>query len=232
MNDLAIKLYDDIRKGSYKKRYSVLPSISALAAKYEVDEETVRNGIGDLAYEGVVEKVPGSRSGRVRLRRPYPWDVVAGNHSYSGEAKRRGQKADNRILTFEKRPAWPQVAHRLKLEEGEPVNVMERLLLADDKPVALEFSYMPSKFYDGMTKEMFEGGKSAFAVMESYGHISARAVDELSAAALEKREADILGLDIGTPVLIRFRITLNPDGTPIKGSRAIYLFNPGYSVDI
>jgi GntR family transcriptional regulator len=230
MNDLAIKICDAVRQGEYKVG-ETLPTITSLAKKYSADKDSVRKGIGDLVYEGVAERLPND-SRRVRVRAPYVWDLVTGNHSFTGEAKKRGQKPGNRILTFEKRPAWPQVAKRLALEEGDEVNVMERLLLADDKPVGLEFSYMPSKFYAGVTREMFEGGKSTFAVMETFGHVSATAVDELAVATLEPREAEILGSDAGVPVLIRFRVTLNPEGTPIKGSRAIYLFNPGYSVNI
>lgn len=230
MNDLAIKICTAIQKGVYKSG-ETLPNAAAIAEEYGVDRKFAREGMGDLVYEGVVERVPG-RTSRVRVRAPYLWDLVTGNHSFTGEAKKRGQKPGNSILTFEKRPAWPQVARRLKLKEGDEVNVMERLLLADGKPVGLEYSYMPSKFYAGVKREMFEGGKSTFAVMETFGHVSATAVDELTAAALEPREAKILGLDAGIPVLIRFRVTLNPEGTPIKGSRAIYLFNPGYSVDI
>lgn len=230
MNALAVKMYDSIRGGEYKAG-DVMPGVAELAAKYGADEKIVREGIGDLVYEGALERVPG-KTDAVRVRAPYLWDLVTGNHSFTGEAKKRGQKPGNRILTFEKRPAWPQVAKRLQLEEGDEVNVMERLLLADDKVVGLEFSYMPSKFYAGVTREMFEGGKSTFAVMEKFGHISAKGVDELAVATLEPREAELFGMDPGVPVLIRFRVTLNPEGVPIKGSRAIYLFSPGYSLDI
>jgi GntR family transcriptional regulator len=230
VNDLAIKMYDVIRRGDYSAG-DILPDAGALAAKFGCGEEEASRGVGDLVYEGALERVPGDLS-RARVRAGGLWGVVTGNHSFTGEAKRRGQKPGNRILTFEKRPAWPQVASRLKLEEGDEVNVMERLLLADERPVGLEFSYMPSKFYAGVTREMFEGGKSTFAVMETFGHVSARAVDELAVATLESREAGILGMDEGVPVLVRFRVTLNPEDVPIKGSRAIYLFNPGYSVDI
>lgn len=230
MNDLAVKIYDVIRAGEYKAG-EILPADAALSERFGSDEQAVKNGIGDLVYEGALERVPGNAE-QVRVRAPYLWDLVTGNHSFTGEAKKRGQKPGNRILTFEKRPAWPQVAKRLQLGEGDEVNVLERLLLADDKVVGLEFSYMPSKFYAGVEREMFEGGKSTFAVMEKFGHISAKAVDELAVATLEPREAELLGMDAGVPVLIRFRVTLNPEGVPIKGSRAIYLFNPGYSLDI
>ncbi len=230
MNALAVKVYDAIRKGEYKTG-DVMPSVADLCGKFGGEEKEMREGLGDLVYEGALERVPG-QDGAVRVREASLWGLVTGNHSFTGEAKKRGQKPGNRILTFEKRPAWPQVAKRLQLEEGDEVNVMERLLLADDKVVGLEFSYMPSKFYAGVEREMFEGGKSTFAVMEKFGHISAVGVDELAVATLEPREAEIFGMDVGVPVLIRFRVTLNPEGVPIKGSRAIYLFQPGYSLDI
>ncbi len=230
MNTFAVKMYDAIRKGEFKVREQ-MPDLDTLSQRFQGDKQKISEGIGDLVYEGALERVPGHPD-QVRVRPPYTWDLVTGNHSFTGEAKRRGQKPGNRILTFEKRPAWPQVAKRLQLSEGDEVNVMERLLFADDHIVGLEFSYMPSKFYPGVEREMFEGGKSTFAVMEKFGHISDKGVDELAVASLEPREAEIFGMDAGVPVLIRFRVTLNPDGVPIKGSRAIYLFNPGYSLDI
>ncbi|MEA5050469.1 MAG: GntR family transcriptional regulator [Oscillospiraceae bacterium] len=230
MNRIAVKMYDSIRKGEYKEN-DLFPDVAALVKKYGGSEDDVRAGIGDLIYEGALERVPG-HADQVRVRKQSLWGLVTGNHSFTGEAKKRGQKPGNKILTFEKRPAWPQVAKRLQLEEGDEVNVMERLLFADDHVVGLEFSYMPTKFYPGVTREMFEGGKSTFAVMEKFGHISAKAVDELAVATLEPREAALFGMDAGVPVLIRFRVTLNPEGVPIKGSRAIYLFSPGYTLDI
>ena len=230
MNQAAVKIYEAIRNGEYAVE-QVMPAPAELAEKFESTEKEICDGIGDLVYEGALERVPDDRE-NVRVRKPSLWRLVTGNHSFTGEAKKRGQRPGNRILTFEKRPAWPQVAKRLQLDEGEEVTVMERLLFADDTPVGLEFSYMPAKFYPGVEREMFEGGKSTFAVMGKFGHISAKAVDELAVATLEPREAEILGMDAGTPVLIRFRVTLNPDGVPIKGSRAIYLFDPGYTLDI
>lgn len=230
MNEIAVKIDAAIRSGRFRAD-EVFPGFEELAAEFGGTVEQVRYGIGDLVYEGVLERVPAVKD-RVRIRAGYLWDVVRGNHSFTGEAKKRGQKPGNRILTFETRKAWPQIIQRLSLEEGEEVLVMERLLLADDKPVGIEFSYMPARYYEGATREMFEGGHSTFAVMEEKGLIPDTAVDELAAATLEEREAGLLGLEPGVPVLIRFRVTLSPAGIPIKGSRAVYLFRPGYQLKI
>jgi GntR family transcriptional regulator len=118
------------------------------------------------------------------------------------------------------------------LGPDEEVVVMERLRTADEEPVAIETSYYPARFYPGITKEMFEGkgtGQSSFEVMEKkFGLKSERAEDELTVIAVEKREAELLGLEEGTPVLLRFRITYSDKEMPIKCSRAIWKFKAGY----
>jgi len=102
--------------------------------------------------------------------------------------------------------------------------------------VAIEISYFPAKFYPGITPDLFteEGsGQSSFAVMEQkFGLVSDRAVDEVTVVCLEKREADLLSLEPGTPVLQRFRVTLSDQGLPIKASRAVWKFRAGYQMSL
>ena len=167
MNEVAVKIDEAIRKNTYGVG-EVLPDYEKLSELFGGTIEQVRAGVGDLVYEGVLERVPSNKD-QVRIRPQYLWDVVRGNHSFTGEAKKRGQKPGNKILTFETRKAWPQIIQRLDLSEGDDVLVMERLLFADEKPVGLEFSYMPAKYYEGVTREMYEGGQSTFAVMEERG---------------------------------------------------------------
>jgi GntR family transcriptional regulator len=229
MNRTAVKIDAEIRAGKYQPGQT-LPAAAELAQQFEATEAEVAAGIGDLVYEGVLDRPRGGEA--VRVRRPHLWGRVGGNHSFTGTARANGQKPGNRIVTFETRAAWPQICDRLGLEPEEPVLVMERLLFADQTPVGLEFSYMPAKYYEGVTREMFEGGVSTIKLMEDRGLTPARGVDELAVATIEPREAELLGAEVGAPALIRFRVTLSPEGVPIKGSRAIYLFRPGYEVAI
>lgn len=229
MNPTAVKIDAEIRAGKYDKG-DALPSSEELAQQFDTTVEDVNAAIGDLVYEGELSRLGAGDT--VTVRKPYLWGRVGGNHSFTGTAKKNGQQPGNKILTFEKRQAWPQISQRLQLEPGEEVLTMERLLFADDQTVGLEFSYMPFKYYGSVTREMFEGGVSTFALMEEQGLIPDKGVDELAVATLEPREAELFGREVGEPCLIRFRVTLSPDGIPIKGSRAIYLFHPGYELDI
>ena len=141
-----------------------------------------------------------------------------------------------KILNWELVDSWSSIAKRLELEPGDKVQIMERLRTSNEDPVAIEISYFPAKFYPGITPELFteEGtGQSSFAVMEkTFGLKSEKAFDEVTVVCLEKREADFLNVEQGTPVLERFRVTISDKGIPIKASRAIWLFRAGFEMSI
>lgn len=234
MNRIARYLEVQIREGDLPPG-SILPSAAKLIEEFDASVEEAQHGLADLIYEGLAERVP-SQPSAIRIREPFLWDLIGGNHSVTNASKERGQKPGVEILTFETVPSWPIVQERLALQADDDVIIMERLRTADEHPVSLEFSYYPAKLYPGMTVDMFTGTgekQSSFKVMqETFGLVPAKAVDELAVATVESREAGLLAIDPGTPVLIRFRLTISDEGLPIKGSRAIYLFRAGYELPI
>lgn len=234
MNRIAMQLQNELEDSTWAPA-EPLPRVDELSARYGCTPDEVTVAIGDLIYEGLLERDPSQREIVRRVKSPL-WGTITGNHSLTKEARKRGEEPGTEILTFDTVSAWPIVQNRLQLQAGDEVIIMERLRTADGVPVSLEFSYYPAKLYPGMTIDMFTGsgeGQSSFKIMqERFNLIPDRAVDEVTVAAVEEREARLLGIDPGTPVLIRFRLTIAPNGQPIKGSRAIYLFRAGYSLSI
>jgi GntR family transcriptional regulator len=204
-------------------------------ASFNCDRETLDEAFADLVYEGLLEREPHNRS-LLRVVKVPLWGLVGGNHSLTKEATRRGAEPGVKILRYETMKAWPIVRQRLQLDEGDEVTIMERLRSANGMPISLEYSYYPTKLYPGMTEDMFTGSgdkQSSFKIMqEKFNLIPVKAVDEVTVAAIEKREAEYLKIDEGTPVLIRFRLTISDKEIPIKGPRAIYHFQAGYELPI
>jgi GntR family transcriptional regulator len=235
MNRLFNELRQLIELGEFKPG-EPLPSVSELQEMFNASEDEVRRAISELIYEGILERVRPEPSDRVRVPDYKLWGTLTGIHSITREARKRGMEPGVQILSFETLPAWPSVAERLELDPDEDIVVMERLRTADGEPVAIETSYYPARYYPGITKEMFEAGgagQSSFKIMEEkFGLKSKKAVDELTVVALEKREAELLGLEEGTPVLLRFRTTYSDKGIPIKASRAVWKFKAGYEMDL
>ena len=234
MNTVAQSIFHKVASGILRSG-ETLPDRAELQETYECDEAALESAISNLIYEGVLERNPNKR-GEVRVVMHPLWGTIGGNHSLTKEALRRGSEPGTLIVRFETVPCWQVVQDRLKLEPEDEVIIMERLRTAGDQPISLEFSYYPAKLYPGMTVEMFTGGgegQSSFKVMqEKFNLLPDHAEDELTVAAIEEREAALLQIEPGTPVLIRFRLTLTKQGVPIKGSRAIYLFKAGYTLPI
>jgi len=213
-----------------------LPRIKELAKKFNATEAEVESALSELVYEGYIERDHCQKE--LLYRTPaYPmWGTLTGTHSITKEAKKRGQNPGVEILDWELVDAWPSIRERLKLDEGDKVQIMERLRTADEFPVAIETSYFPAKLYPGITRDMFTetgSSQSSFSVMEEkFGLISEKATDELTVVCLEEREARFLQVPVGTPVLLRFRITWDPDDIPIKASRAVWKFHAGYTMSL
>jgi GntR family transcriptional regulator len=235
MNRLFQQIQSEIEAGKYPPG-EPLPSADELAAALEASEEEVEEALVELIYEGYLERVRAEPPEAVRVPGYELWGTLGGIHSITQDARKKGQEPGTEVQRFDILPVWPSVAARLALDEGDEVIIMERLRTADGEPIAIETSYLPAKFMPGVNKEMFESGgagQSSFAVMQKkYGLKPHRATDELTVTAIEEREAGLLGMEPGTPILLRFRITYSDEGVPIKCSRALWKLKAGYEMPL
>jgi GntR family transcriptional regulator len=235
VNKIFLELQRLIKGGEFKQGQR-LPTVAELARRFNTGEADVMKAISELIYEGNLERARAEPSDDVRVPRYSLWGTLRGHHSITSEAKKRGVTPGVEIINWELVDAWPSLMERLALQPGDKVQIMERLRGADGEPVAIETSYFPAKFYPGITPDLFKdegAAQSSFAVMEKkFGLVSERAVDEVTVVCLEKREADYLKLEPGTPVLLRFRVTLSDRGIPIKASRAVWKFRAGYEMSL
>lgn len=235
MNRLFQQIQAEIQAGKYLPG-EPLPPASELAERFDASQQEVEEALNELIYEGYVERVRPEPTDMARVPGYQLWGTLGGIHSITQDARKKGQEPGTEVQRFDLLPVWPSVAARLALEEGDEVIIMERLRTADGDPIAIETSYLPAKFMPGVSKEMFESGgagQSSFAVMQKkYGLKPHRATDELTVTAIEEREATLLGMEPGTPTLLRFRITYSDEGVPIKCSRALWKLKAGYEMPL
>ncbi len=235
MNKYFLELEKIITSGEFKAG-EALPPVKELAKRLNASEAEVQDAIYELIYEGELERPRPKPQETVQVPKHKPWATLGGSHSITKESKKRGEKPGVEIINWQLVDSWPSIQKRMALEPGDKVQIMERLRSSNGLPIAIEISYFPAKFYPGITQDLFteEGsGQSSFAVMEQkFGLKSEKAHDEVTVVCLEKREAEYLKVDPGTPVLQRFRVTLSDKGIPIKSSRALWLFRAAYEMGI
>jgi|SRR5271157_48840 len=235
MNKYFLELEKAIKAGEFKPGQA-LPPASKLAARFGATEAEMQDALTELIYEGELERALPEPPKEICVPKRQPWGILGGSHSITKESKKRGEEPGVEIINWQLVDAWPSITKRMALEPGDKVQIMERLRSSNGVPVAIEVSYFPAKFYPGITPDLFteEGsGQSSFAVMEKkFGLVSDKAHDEVTVVRLEKREADYLKVEPGTPVLERFRVTLSDKGVPIKSSRAVWLFHAAYEMGV
>jgi len=235
MNKYFLELEKAIKAGEFKPGL-VLPSAASLAKRFSATEAEIDDALTELIYEGELERIRLEPKKEIRIPKRQLWGTLGGSHSITKESKKRGEEPGVEIINWQLVDAWPSIIKRMALEQGDKVQIMERLRSSNGVPIAIEVSYFPAKYYPGITPDLFteEGsGQSSFAVMEQkFGLKSDKAHDEVTTVCLEKREADYLKVDPGTPVLQRFRVTLSDKGIPIKSSRAVWLFRAAYEMGV
>jgi GntR family transcriptional regulator len=130
-----------------------IPSETDLADELGVSRTTIRDALSRLENEGVIFRRQGAgtfvnRPGlqiKSRLEEIWSYEAVLRDHDYT---------PSTRILDVRTEAAGTKVAHDLMLPPNEPIIVIEKLFLEDDKPVILTRNFIPEKLIDeGYSKE-------------------------------------------------------------------------------
>ena len=216
----------DIARGTLEPGQKLL-SEDELAGQYGVSRMTLRQAITDLIDEGMLYRRHGVGT---FVARPH----VQRDHSrltnFFENSEANGIKARARVLAGEITPAKLQVATALNLEEGAPVIRLETLRLANDVPVTVHDAHIPYKLFPDFLKNDLEF-KHIWTYMEDYGYRVKRAVQKLEARDADEEMAELLGIEVGAPILYKERTVYAEDGTPVEFT---YCYNRGdtYSLTV
>lgn len=124
-----------------------LPTQKELGAQYEMSHMTVRRALDELIKEGVISSVRGK--GLYVTSQTLPTDIGS-LVSFDEQILRLGMTPSKRVLCGEIIPASTVLAQMLKVDVGIPLVSLERLLLANNTPVALIVAYLPDYLCPGL----------------------------------------------------------------------------------
>jgi GntR family transcriptional regulator len=180
----------------------LLPSEAELSLTYHASRVTVRRALEVLREEGLVD----SRQG-------FGWFVAADPLRQSlgrlgtieSQLAAEGVRSERRILDF-RFVAAP--AHVCMVLDSETVLRVRRLNLADDEPFALVTVWCPERYGAELSRADVE--RSPF--YELLGIELGGAVQTIGAAVASARDAELLAVPVGSPVLRCERVTSSITG--------------------
>ena len=194
-----------------------LPSDNELAATLGLGKMTVRQAMSSLVHEGLIYRYQGKGTFVAFPKFQHQLQKLV---SFTEDITSRGMRPGARILFFGQVPADNQVAANLHVPPGKPVLRIQRLRLADDRPVGIHDSHLLLNVH--FTREQLEQRGSLYALLQERGIALAEAEEALEAVAAKKNEAVLLGLPPGSPLLRVLRVVFTPGGEPLEYVHALY----------
>ena len=192
---------DDLRRqitGGDLASGAVLPSEAELAGSYGVSRVTVRKALEVLRDEGVVA----SRQG-------FGW-FVAGDRvrqslgtlsTIEDQLTQQGRVSERRVLSF----------GFVVAPDGTEVLQVVRVNLADGQPFAIVTVWCPSTLGASLSRDDVQSNTFYELLPVDFD----RAVQTIGAAVADARDADLLGVPVGSPLLVVERVSHDTGGEPV-----------------
>lgn len=205
-------LQSSIERNEYPVGHK-LPSESELMRLFGVSRITVRQAIESLTQGGYVEKKQGKGAFVSQAKAAQEPNVIA---SWTELMRARGLRPETRAFSCSEIPATERLAETLQIKAFEPVYCLESLRYCNGEPVCIMKNYIPVKTAPGLIqKDQIRSG--IYSVLENdYGLRLATAVEAIEARPAGSREAELLHIRRGSPVLIVQRVTSDPGGVPVE----------------
>lgn len=196
---------------------SSLPTERELAATFDTSRTTVRQALAALAGDGRIARTQGSGTFVAEPDRVYVHQMT----SYSEDLRAQGRRPASVILEVSRVQAQPDVRAALEVGPEERVHRVERLRLVDDEPLALEIAHLPGSL-PRLRAELDRRGSLYDTLREAYGVALARAEDVVETGLATPREAEVLGVPVGAPMLVIRRTAHDADGRAVEYTRSVF----------
>ena len=201
-----------------------LPTQKELGVQHRMSHMTVRRALDELIKEGVIRSVRGKG---LYVSRPTLATDSGSLLGFDEQIYRLGMIPSKRVLCAEIISASTMLAQMLNVEVGVPLASIERLLLANDTPVAIIVSYLPHSLCPGLLNHDFAKGSLFSTLRQVYGLQLSGAESIIRAVLANKEQAGLLQINRPSGLLLREQVTYLKDGTIIEFSRS-YLRGDNY----
>jgi GntR family transcriptional regulator len=207
-----------VRDGELVDKSGRLLTEAELVKHFGVSRVTIRNAIRPLVDEGMFARERG-RGTFLKSNKPENW--VGRLMGFSETIRDAGYEPGARILHQGMTNRHDETVRELLQERA--VWELKRVRLADDTPIAIEHAHYPPDIGLELEKRDLTS-IIMYRVFESdLGLDIKEASQTISATRADAFSAELLSVEVGSPLLSMQRLTTSLDGRPLELLRSVYL---------
>ncbi|MDV9191353.1 GntR family transcriptional regulator [Streptomyces sp. SR27] len=211
-----LEIAEAVRQAILDGEYAVgaqLPSEAELVARWAASRGTVRQAVAVLESEGLVGSRQGARRIVLRQERRHSFAEL---NSFAQWAHGMGLRVTSRILLRSRRTATPEEARRLSVPaESEILHVL-RLRCLEGEPAMIE----RTAYADWAAAAVEALPEDCVSIMESIaqeaGIVAQYGEHLIDAVAAGSRDAELLHIRRGSPLLRQRHVSCDQSGRPIE----------------
>jgi GntR family transcriptional regulator len=196
----------------------MIPSEKEYTEKYGISRMTVRQAISNLVNGGYLYRQRGKGTFVAEQKSEPP---LQGLTNFTEDMISRGLKPSTRVISFTEVKADHELAANLEVEAGTAIFELERVRLADRLPMAYEKLYIPKGHALDLKEEIAVSAIHDY-VEKWFGLKIQHGRQVIEAAIAQKKEAEMLGVAEGSPVLLIERRSTLETNQPLAVVRSVY----------
>ena len=213
-------LHQRIEDGDWQP-HEAIPSERELENHYSVSRTTIRQALNLLVDKGFLYRAHGKGTFVARPKLQYSLQHLS---SFSEELRMRGLEPGQTLLGLGR--VEPSVTIRQHLELAQSIKDVlriERLRLADEEPIGIHTAFLPLAIDQTISEDELKQWGSMYTLLESkFNLIVAEADETIESTIADEREAVLLGIAAGSPLLLVERTTWSHMRRPMELVKMLY----------
>lgn len=208
---------------------SLIPSETELQKTYNVSRITVRRAIQELVKEGYLTTQQGKGTFVSKPKASQELNLIS---SWAETMIELGMQPHTENVSFTEEIAPTNVAKKLNLEKDEKVFKLYRIRYVNNEPICLMTNYLVPSIMPGLNEKGLIGESLYETLEKEYNIQLSRGVETVEAKIANEKEASLLDVKKGAPLLYATRITYDDEERPIevvititRGDRYSYTIN-------
>jgi GntR family transcriptional regulator len=191
---------------------AAVPAERDLAADLGTSRTTVRQALVELVAEGRLVRRQGSGTYVADAKITWPLQLA----SFTEQAAANGQVPSSELLGVERIPATAELAEKLGTRVGAGLHQLDRLRLADGRPTAVETALLSAARFPYLGRKMRSAGSLEALLANDYGVQLRGGEATIDTMPASPREAALLAVDTGSPMLVVRRRSFDTEGAPVE----------------